>query len=224
VASCDGPRGCILGDGGEAPRCDARIARAGGPCAATLGSHAIAPAAGSRSGLPVRSVASACSPERDAELACIGSVWTSYARCRGGDGCTLVAGGVVCDDSVAEVGDPCHSTRDGCSTDGRALRCEAGRYATYATCSGPKGCKPRPHEERVDCDNSVAQLGDYCWGSGVHACTPDGKELLRCGAAKKEICGYDPSCPVVCKTQDLMAPERRCAHRCRVTDTYSECS
>ena len=65
-----------------------------------------------------------------------------------------------------------------CTPDRRALTvCRGGRTAIASTCRGARGCSVG---NAVDCDHSVALVGDPCDGPKEIACAQDAKSLLRC--------------------------------------------
>jgi hypothetical protein len=62
-------------------------------------------------------------------------------------------------------------------------------------CRGPKGCKTEARG--VDCDETVAQVNEFCDHEGNLACAPDKKSLVKCQGEKwvaddkctgKEVC------------------------------------
>ncbi|HVH45265.1 MAG TPA: hypothetical protein VM925_23090 [Labilithrix sp.] len=65
-----------------------------------------------------------------------------------------------------------------CTADRRALTaCRGGRTVLASTCRGARGCTVG---NAVDCDHSVAMIGDACDGPREIACSQDSKALLRC--------------------------------------------
>jgi hypothetical protein len=111
-----------------------------------------------------------------------------YARvpCRGPGGCEQESGNTRCDATIAEVGEPCaEDDKKACATDGRhVLACEGGRMRPKYECRGENGC--RVAERKVNCDLSIARLGDVCdkLVEGTFACTEDAKAIVRCEGGK----------------------------------------
>lgn len=137
-------------------------------------------------------------------LVCTGGQWSAVA-CLGPKGCVGDGRFVECDESLARAGEPCGS--DGldslaCSSDGHGLlRCNGHVWQGHRSCGGPKGCQMSARF--VDCDDSIASVGDRC-DEGDLACSVDGTAVLRCAAGHMVL---DTAC----------AP-RRCRARDRVVD------
>src|SRR5690349_8356013 len=61
-----------------------------------------------------------------------------------------------------------------CTPDRRALtRCQGGRAVVVSTCRGSRGCAIG---QAVDCDHSIAMVGDPCDGAREIACSADRKQ------------------------------------------------
>jgi hypothetical protein len=81
-----------------------------------------------------------------------------------------------------KVGGTCTAAdRLACKDDHAALFCLGGTF-TEMRCDGPRGCAPSGHG--IQCDNTVARVGDGCAEEEDLACTLDGKAELRCRANK----------------------------------------
>jgi len=140
-ASCRGPNGCRVTEGGDSVSCDATLAAAKDPCTTTE---------------------SACATSHKAELRCQAGRYVVISTCRGPDGCTVTPSGkgsgftLSCDDHIADAGDPCFdATRTACSSDKSALlTCNAQRFAVDRKC--PKGCTvkkvPGTDKKEMRCD------------------------------------------------------------------------
>jgi hypothetical protein len=121
-----------------------------------------------------------CSADRASVVQCRSGQWVLLQPCPGAQGCNVAGGAIQCDanprSAAAEV---CAAEGGyGCTADRRALTiCRAGRVVIASTCRGARGCVVGG---AVDCDHSVAQLGDPCEGPKEIACSLDGKQLLRC--------------------------------------------
>jgi hypothetical protein len=111
-----------------------------------------------------------------------------YSRvpCRGPGGCSQEGRNTLCDATVAAVGEPCaEEDKKACATDARhVLACREGRMTPLYECRGKNGC--RVVEKKIDCDLSIARLGDPCdkLVEGHFACTEDAKAIVRCEAGK----------------------------------------
>jgi hypothetical protein len=100
--------------------------------------------------------------------------------CRGPKGCLKKGGIIACDNSVAQLNDGCNEENDvACSTDKKtALECHGGKFVVGETCKGTKGCEIK--EEKITCDNDVADVDDPCHFIGDYACTSDKTYVLKC--------------------------------------------
>ena len=131
-------------------------------------------------------------------VACRKGAYTRVA-CRGPGGCVEEGGNARCDTSVAEAGEPCaEDGKKACSTDGkRVLSCSNGKMAARYECRGAKGCVSQG--SKLDCDFSVAMLGDACDEKleGHFACDADKKQIVRCSGGKfvaDEACKKGTTC------------------------------
>ena len=122
-AACGGPDGCKVDGASSLFRCDQSVATAGDLC--------------SDQGK------SACSPDHAAMLTCKADAFATDLLCKGPQGCHIEGTTVLCDMSLADVGDPC--TQEGtyaCTTDHkRALQCKGGRLSASRSCK--KGCETK---------------------------------------------------------------------------------
>ena len=131
-------------------------------------------------------------------LTCKSGKWEEVA-CKGPAGCAAQGTIVKCDESLAQEGDACGNP-DGdhysCSVDKtHELKCEAGKWKKIGKCGGPKGCVPGA--VMIDCDNSVASVGDLCGKDGDAACATDKKSILECKGGKfseSQKCEESTSC------------------------------
>lgn len=75
--------------------------------------------------------------------------------------------------------EPCNNGAVMCGDAGRSLyRCEAGRWALWASCGGAEGCRESP--AGVACDQSLGEKGARCAYPEARACSNDGHALLLC--------------------------------------------
>jgi hypothetical protein len=219
ASTCRGANGCDAEHGRAT--CDTRIAREGDSCivAEDPRQH------------------HACNETESTELACVEGVFVRWNECRGEKKCHATLDGVViCDESLANAGDPCHTWGQTCSADRRfALQCSDmmnGHWTERAGCEGPRGCRPGEQPGYVSCDQSMSHVGAPCnLTGGSRACTRDGKTMLYCGALDESAAVETSSGKRSTHRRDTcaigprgMLAERTCPHKCEVTDTYWECT
>jgi hypothetical protein len=127
---CDGPKGC--GVVGDRIQCDETLAKVDEPC--------------SKEGIV------ACSLDGKLSLRCTISKWNAVRHCRGAKACRMEDGFPICDESIAEVNDPCGGAgRLACSSDGKSeLVCHGSRFMHSRDCQ--KGCKVAPSGNTVRCE------------------------------------------------------------------------
>ena len=121
--SCRGSRGCENVDGRAL--CDTSLAELGDACQ--------------------EENSKACSGDGAQVLICRQHSMRRYYLCRGPNGCTLSAGKLSCDTSVAKLGDACDKKLEGqafsCSLDARAvLVCRGGAFTEDQTCKAGQKC------------------------------------------------------------------------------------
>ncbi|OJY16292.1 MAG: hypothetical protein BGO98_29835 [Myxococcales bacterium 68-20] len=120
-----------------------------------------------------------CGADQASVVQCQRGMWVVLQPCAGARGCTIAGGAIQCDTSQSQAGAPCAPEGGyGCTPDQKNLTvCRGGRTAIASTCRGVRGCSVG---NAVDCDHSVALVGDPCDGPKEIACAQDGKALLRC--------------------------------------------
>ncbi len=127
---CRGKGGCVEEAGHT--QCDASVAKPGDACAA----------AGKN----------ACSVSGKEVLACADGKLDKSYDCRGERGCSVEAGKIDCDTSVARLGDACDPRSDGsfaCTESGTAIvRCSAGQFVADETCKKGTRCLAEPGSTR----------------------------------------------------------------------------
>lgn len=118
--SCGGPQGCTRGVMGAS--CDSSIAKETDKC-----THP-----GSQ----------ACSADKKARMTCTAGHFALAEHCRGPEACKSTGRRVVCDNSLAAVGEPCDLADNfACSTDFRSiLVCREGKYAVDTKCKMTTSC------------------------------------------------------------------------------------
>jgi hypothetical protein len=131
-----------------------------------------------------------CSADKKAMLEC-GKArrWLTVQSCLGARGCVLEAKKVTCDNSIANAGDACSEEDDyACTPDGSAaLVCRGGKFGVASNCKGPKHCQVSGDKAsgfKVECDDSIAAVGEPCDKEGHYACAPDEKSIVRCKEKK----------------------------------------
>lgn len=162
--ACSGPDGCKTNQASNLITCDWELDLVGTRCSASE----------ERNG--------ACTADGKAMLRCdLGEIkpW----GCTGPEGCTELANGKIsCDGSRGTVGGSCALEGPACDVDGKtALVCKNGVLSKDGDCRGPDGCKSFLEGDgwRVECDRSIAAVGDVCPSAGA-ACSQDERSFLEC--------------------------------------------
>jgi hypothetical protein len=156
--------------------------------------------------------------------------------CRGPQGCKAPPGGDgVCDDDLAQEGDPCQDTLNenyACSTDhAKELLCKDGKFVVASACKGPKKCSVSTvgMNTTIKCDDSMADLGDLCRpepGDMNYACSTDKKIEVQCDAATSKFvasngCRGPKGCYVEGDLVHCDATYAREGDPCRPVDNHS---
>lgn len=127
-----------------------------------------------------------CTADERAMLGCRNHRWTLDQRCLGDRKCVLAAMKVTCDNSLASVGDRCREEDDyACALPDRtsALACRGGAFVVAAHCRGPKACRIVGDQATgvgVQCDDSIASLGEACDKAEHYSCSADGRQIVKC--------------------------------------------
>ncbi len=144
-----------------------------------------------------------CSPDRKRMLRCTQHVWRLAETCSGDLGCAVTARKAICDNSVAAPGDACLEEEDyACSHDSKsALLCAGGRFTLASTCNGPKHCTIDRQTEtaKVQCDDSLATVGEVCAVEHHYSCAQDRRSILVCKSrafAQDDRCKAKEACAV----------------------------
>ena len=162
---CRGPRGCT--GLGTAQRCDDDLAQAGEACMMEASENV------------------ACGTDRLSELTCAAGTWKLTRTCKGPKKCSVAGNMVSCDDSMADVNDPCAveagDANFGCSSDKKIeVVCDAAssKFLASQPCRGPNGC----HIEgtNVYCDRSMGRVGEKCRPVDTFSCSEDATQMLKC--------------------------------------------
>jgi hypothetical protein len=92
----------------------------------------------------------ACAPDHMTFLRCDGEKMVVQGLCRGPHGCEIDTRGARCDQSVAEIGDPCEGDGAACSVDGfNMVVCRSGRWTLKSACTS--GCEVSRRMKTVSC-------------------------------------------------------------------------
>ncbi len=126
-----------------------------------------------------------CTADKRAMLECAKNRWGSMHTCLGERGCVMEQKRVTCDNSIATLGDACRDADDyACAPDKKsAVVCRDSKFVLASPCKGPKGCRvsgDRAAGFKIECDDSIATVGDPCEREGHYACAPDEKSIVRC--------------------------------------------
>ncbi len=164
--SCKGPAGCAKS--GNEYVCDQSVAKEGEVC--NLSNNFV------------------CTADKKAMLECQKNKWVTSQTCLGERGCSINEKKITCDNSIANLDDKCPAEDDGidyaCTPDKKAaLVCRKGKFVMASPCKGPKACRVAGDKSsgfKVECDDSVANVGDPCEKEGHYACAPDERSIVRC--------------------------------------------
>jgi hypothetical protein len=133
-----------------------------------------------------------CTGDKKGMLQCTKNKWTLVQSCLGDRSCVMEKKKVTCDNSVANVNDACREEEDyACTPDKKAaLACRQSKFVQASLCKGPKGCRVAGSKEagfKVECDDSVAQVGDACEKEEHFSCANDEKSILKCKNKKFDV-------------------------------------
>ena len=127
-----------------------------------------------------------CSSDQKVMLECTKHRWAFVQSCAGDRHCVLEQKKVTCDNSIATVGDACREEEDyACAAPDQksALVCRGGKFVMASHCDGKNACRVTGDKSagfKVNCDDSVATIGDACEKEGHYSCSPDAKQIVRC--------------------------------------------
>ncbi len=122
-----------------------------------------------------------CAPDGKAWVVCHKDEKFRVFPCGGAKGCKNRS----CDSTIGKEGDQCaHNDSYACNEDKQAqIVCKLpegavlGKVESARNCRGPKKCSV--DGATINCDLSIARVGDSCKGSGA-ACSEDHKVMLQC--------------------------------------------
>jgi hypothetical protein len=177
-ATCTGPKGCRIED--KRVKCDGPTGQLGGAC--TNGA--------------------VCSADGKMLLKCNEKIFVVESLCPGPAGCHAGAKGLDCDGVASVPGSPC-SNGAACTPDGKdELQCKDGKFVTWQSCTGAKGCRVESH--KVLCDDPVGEVGGPC---SAGTCSRDHKHVLECKAGKR---AEGKACPNGCNVITGSTPRIDC--------------
>ena len=180
--TCRGPSGCAKN--GNESSCDQTVAEDKDVC--NLASDFV------------------CSGDKKSMLECQRNRWTFSQSCLGERSCSMEQRKVICDNSTASAGDACREEDDyACSPDKKvALVCRSQKFTVANNCKGKNGCKivgDKATGFKVECDDSIANIGDPCDKESHYACAPDEKQIVKCVSKKfvaDDKCKRNEKCAV----------------------------
>jgi hypothetical protein len=145
-----------------------------------------------------------CSTDKKAELLCKDGRWTRIRQCLAPEGCDSMLLSISCKGPTAKPGDLCDPGDKpdyACSADGKAtIVCQgAPAWRIDRACLGEKGCTSSILG--IECDTSVAALGEACGKEGNAACSMDGKTVLECKSGKYAV---SHKCRKACKVSGVL--------------------
>jgi hypothetical protein len=143
--TCKGPHGCEIK--GDKITCDNDISDVDDPCHFE-GDYA-------------------CTSDKLYVLKCIDHKMKKLNSCRGAKSCRVFELPAehkiefVCDDTIAQAGDPCDEENEvACTMDKKAiLQCHSAVFAALKDCKGPKGCTFDDKGEKFECDPGAGGTG-----------------------------------------------------------------
>jgi len=123
-----------------------------------------------------------CSSDHKKMLHCEGGKWALKMACKSSLGCVENVHGVRCTSGEGAAGDPCEANQKdqgSCSADHLSLLvCDGSKFFVASTCRGQNKC--RALGAKIDCDTSLAEVGDPCEEPDALSCDVAKKHMLRC--------------------------------------------
>jgi hypothetical protein len=164
--TCKGPHGCVVD--GDKIKCDNDISDPDDPCH-FIGDYA-------------------CSSDKTLALKCVDHKMQKLNSCRGTKGCRVFELPAekkvefVCDDSVADLNDPCDEDGEhACSMDKKSLYvCKTSKFGLLKPCGGAKGCAFDEKGEKFECDTAATA------GKAVDVTKPEGSAMAHKPATPKK--------------------------------------
>ncbi|MFO0594668.1 MAG: hypothetical protein U0228_05175 [Myxococcaceae bacterium] len=146
-------------------------------------------------GVPCAGSGGDCSSDGKKMLACEGGKWAFKMNCS--KLCVSNVNGVRCENASGAAGDPCTKEQFDqavCSEDKKTLLvCDGEKFNAASSCKGQNHC--RAVNKNIECDTTIADVGDPCEEDGTLSCDPAKKELLKCSGKKFAL---EKKCPKRC--------------------------
>ena len=121
-----------------------------------------------------------CSSDGKKMLECTGGAWKLRMPCS--KLCVSNVNGVRCENAEGKAGDPCtpeQKDQGVCSGDKlQLLVCDGEKMVPASSCRGQNHC--RAVGKQLDCDVSMAELGDPCEEKDHLSCDTKKKTMLKC--------------------------------------------
>ena len=181
VMACRGPKGCT--GAGASTECDQTVAKVTDVCN--------------------NASDYTCSDDKKQSLHCKNDKWELDEPCGGPKGCTQSSHTVDCDTTFSKEGDKCtREDNHACTPDKKGhVVCHGGKFVLTEYCRGQNSC--RVVGDKINCDDSLASVGDPCDTEDNYACSVDAKTILKCRSKKfilDETCRKGLSCKVSAST------------------------
>ena len=80
--------------------------------------------------------------------------------------------------------------------------CRSGKFTVASNCKGKNACRVTGDKSagfKVECDDSIANIGDPCDKESHFACAPDEKQIVKCVGKKfvaDDKCKSNEKCAV----------------------------
>ena len=125
-----------------------------------------------------------CSSDGKKMIECEGGAWKQRMACS--KLCVSNVEGVRCENASGAVGDACTPEQKDsavCSEDKlQLLVCDGAKFFAASSCRGQNKC--RAVAKKIECDTSMAELGDACEEEGILSCDTAKKTMLKCTEKK----------------------------------------
>jgi len=125
-----------------------------------------------------------CATEGKAWLDCKDGKWVEHMKCS--KLCVRNVQGIKCENASGAVGDVCTKEQIDqavCSADKlQLLVCDGEKFFSASSCRGQNKC--RAVNKQIECDTSMAEVGDACEDEGILSCDTAKKTMLKCVGKK----------------------------------------
>lgn len=131
-------------------------------------------------GQPCPGAVNDCSSDGKKWLECEGGQWKQHMSCS--KLCVSNVKGIRCENASGAVGDTCTPEQKNqavCSADKlHLLVCDGASFFSASSCRGQNKC--RAVGKQIQCDTSMAEVGDACEEEGILSCDTAKKTMLKC--------------------------------------------